>query len=92
MAIIDLIMPKMNGEELLRQLHQQGPELPVIIVTGVKDVSTGVRCVKASSLPDLRVMNTGYLQNLQKCSSAFCRFCRCREKKLLDVDDSSGNN
>ena len=47
MAIIDLIMPKMNGEELLRQLHQQGPELPVIIVTGVKDVSTGVRCVKA---------------------------------------------
>lgn len=46
-AIIDLIMPKMNGEELLRQLHQQAPELPVIIVTGVKDVSTGVRCVKA---------------------------------------------
>lgn len=48
-AIIDLIMPKMNGEELLRQLHQQAPELPVIIVTGVKDVSTAVRCVKAGA-------------------------------------------
>lgn len=48
-AIIDLMMPQMNGEELLRRLHETAPDLPIIILTGVKDVNTAVRCVKAGA-------------------------------------------
>lgn len=48
-AVIDLVMPQMDGETLLRNLHERAPELPVIIVTGVRDVATAVRCVKAGA-------------------------------------------
>lgn len=34
-AIVDVVMPKMNGEELSRRLKELYPGLPILIVTGV---------------------------------------------------------
>ena len=37
LVLLDLLMPGMNGFEVLRQLMEYNPELPVVILTGVAD-------------------------------------------------------
>ncbi len=44
--LLDLWMPHVSGEELLRQITADHPEVPVIIVTGADDVETAVKCMK----------------------------------------------
>jgi DNA-binding NtrC family response regulator len=44
--LLDLWMPHLSGEELLRQITADHPDVPVIIVTGADDVETAVKCMK----------------------------------------------
>ncbi|BCR06374.1 sigma-54-dependent Fis family transcriptional regulator [Desulfuromonas versatilis] len=46
LVLLDLTMPHLPGEELLGSLVQNHPETPVIILTGVNQVETSVRCMK----------------------------------------------
>jgi DNA-binding NtrC family response regulator len=48
MMLLDLTMPHVSGEELLFLVKAQ-IDVPVVIVTGVVDVSTAVRCIKAGA-------------------------------------------
>ncbi len=45
-VVTDLLMPDMDGLEVLRQIKQQWPRMPVIIITGYGTVSTAVQAVK----------------------------------------------
>ncbi len=47
--LLDLIMPYISGEELLVQIKQDFPDIPVIIITGVQEVETAVKCMKAKA-------------------------------------------
>jgi len=47
--ILDLWMPHISGEELLPSVIKGYPDIPVIIVTGVNEVNTAVRCMKAGA-------------------------------------------
>ena len=44
--LLDLMMPHVSGQEILRRVGQEHPDLPVIIVTGVNDVETAVQCIQ----------------------------------------------
>ncbi|MBU0485967.1 MAG: sigma-54 dependent transcriptional regulator [Proteobacteria bacterium] len=44
--VLDLTMPYLSGEELLPQIVQEQPEVPVIIITGLDLVDTAVKCMK----------------------------------------------
>lgn len=44
--LLDLMMPGMAGSELVREVRQRYPDVPVIVVTGAADVSTAVECMK----------------------------------------------
>ena len=44
--LLDLSMPYISGEELLKTVSQQYPEIPVIIITGTNEVETAVKCMK----------------------------------------------
>ena len=46
LLVLDLSMPHKNGEELLREVNHNFPQIPVIIVTGTDEVETAVRCMK----------------------------------------------
>jgi DNA-binding NtrC family response regulator len=46
---LDLLMPNISGEELLEQVARDYPQVPVIVVTGVDDVETAVRCMKSGA-------------------------------------------
>lgn len=48
--LLDLWMPHVTGEELLRQITADYPYVPVIIVTGADDVETAVKCMKQGAL------------------------------------------
>jgi DNA-binding NtrC family response regulator len=50
LVLLDLTMPEVSGEQLLHLIGEQHPELPVIVVTGVEDVATAVRCLKQGAL------------------------------------------
>ncbi|MCB2182554.1 MAG: sigma-54 dependent transcriptional regulator [Desulfobulbaceae bacterium] len=44
--LLDLAMPHLSGQELLPQLTEQYPEIPVIIVTGQSRLEVAIDCMK----------------------------------------------
>ncbi len=46
MVLLDLTMPHLSGEELLAMIARDYPEIPVIVVSGVNQVETAVRCMR----------------------------------------------
>ena len=44
--LLDLFMPHISGQELLAQVVNHYPEIPVIIVTAASEISTAVECIK----------------------------------------------
>jgi two-component system, NtrC family, response regulator HydG len=46
LIVTDLKMPRMNGDELLRELRRDRPELPIIILTGQGDIHSAVEAMK----------------------------------------------
>ncbi|MCC6486958.1 MAG: sigma-54-dependent Fis family transcriptional regulator, partial [Candidatus Hydrogenedentes bacterium] len=49
MVLLDLQMPHVSGTNLLPQIVQEFPGLPVIVVTGTDRVDTAVQCMKAGA-------------------------------------------
>ena len=44
--LLDLSMPHMDGRELLAEVVDKHPEIPVIIVTALNDYQTAEECIK----------------------------------------------
>jgi DNA-binding NtrC family response regulator len=49
LVALDLTMPHLSGEQLLEKIVRDFPDLPVIILTGVDQVDTAVRCMKTGA-------------------------------------------
>jgi two-component system, LuxR family, response regulator FixJ len=49
-AVVDLRLPGMSGLELQKRLHDDQPNLPVIVVTGHGDVATARAALRAGAL------------------------------------------
>jgi DNA-binding NtrC family response regulator len=45
-VILDILMPEMSGIELLKAIKTHDTELPVIMVTGVDEITTAVQCMR----------------------------------------------
>lgn len=45
-VLLDIIMPKRSGESLLDEISLKYPDIPVIMVTGMSDIQTAVRCMR----------------------------------------------
>ncbi len=50
LIILDLNMPHINGERLLKIVRKTYPKIPVIILTGAIDVETAVKCMKIGAM------------------------------------------
>jgi DNA-binding NtrC family response regulator len=46
LVLLDLTMPHLSGEELLGQIAERHPEIAAIVVSGLNQVETAVRCMK----------------------------------------------
>lgn len=49
LVLLDLTLPYLPGEEVLDFLSKNYPYIPVIIVTGINDVQTAVKCMQAGA-------------------------------------------
>ncbi|MFC2173213.1 sigma-54-dependent transcriptional regulator [Acidobacteriota bacterium] len=47
--LLDLWMPHLPGQELLLRTSQRHPDIPVIIITGVNEVETAVKCIQSGA-------------------------------------------
>jgi DNA-binding NtrC family response regulator len=46
LVILDLTMPHLSGQEILKTISEQHPEIIVIIISGVNQLETAVNCIK----------------------------------------------
>jgi len=46
LVLLDLTMPHLPGEELLERITERYPEIAVIVVSGLNQLETAVRCMK----------------------------------------------
>lgn len=49
LVLLDLTMPHLPGEELLALIGERHPHIAVIIVSGMNQVETAVRCIKSGA-------------------------------------------
>jgi DNA-binding NtrC family response regulator len=45
-VLLDIRMPNLDGEDLLRQIRERSPDVAVIVLTGAHDIETAVRCMR----------------------------------------------
>ena len=45
-VLLDIKMPKLNGSELLKNIHSKYPYIPVIMISGESDIKTAVSSIK----------------------------------------------
>jgi DNA-binding NtrC family response regulator len=50
LVVLDLNMPHLSGEQVLASLAAEHPDVAAIMVSGMNEVETAVRCVKAGAL------------------------------------------
>ncbi|MCH9649443.1 MAG: sigma-54 dependent transcriptional regulator [Deltaproteobacteria bacterium] len=46
LVLLDLVMPHINGEQILEEAGEKFPEVPVVVITAQHDVRTAVACMK----------------------------------------------
>lgn len=49
LILLDLMMPNLNGENLLPNIVTGFPDIPVIVLTGLNDLSIAVECMKVGA-------------------------------------------
>ncbi|HYG67737.1 MAG TPA: sigma-54 dependent transcriptional regulator [Anaeromyxobacteraceae bacterium] len=49
LVLLDLTMPHVSGEEILGRIAAERPDVSVIVISGLNQVETAVRCVKAGA-------------------------------------------
>lgn len=69
LVILDLMMPHISGEDLLKQISFEHPELPVIIITGLSRIDYAVECMKngASDFIPKPVKPEMLIDRVKKC-------------------------
>lgn len=45
LLVLDLSMAHVSEEQILEKIGQEYPDLPVIVMTGINDVDTTLRCI-----------------------------------------------
>jgi DNA-binding NtrC family response regulator len=79
LVIMDLVMPNKPGQELLDEVKAVWPNLPVIMVTGLNDVSLAVQCIKTGAFD--------YLVKPVEADHLCKAIQRAREHSELDAEN-----
>ncbi|MDA3903495.1 MAG: sigma-54 dependent transcriptional regulator [Desulfuromusa sp.] len=49
LVLLDLTMPYVSGETLLAKISETYPDIPVVIISGMNQIDTAIRCVKGGA-------------------------------------------
>ena len=70
--LLDIMLPDGDGVDVLKQLHKVSPEIPVIMITGVKDIQIATECMRSGAVDyitkpfDMEYLKTTVLSNICK--------------------------
>ncbi len=85
-VLTDLLMPEIDGMELLALLHQRAPELPVVVITGMPSIETAVQSVREGAFDYLSKPITK--EQLQRVVANAVEVKRLKdEKKALETEN-----
>ena len=62
-AVLDLMMPVMDGEGAVHGIREVNPDLPIVIVTGMQSAESFNRL---STMPRLKILNNPYLMKARE--------------------------
>ncbi|HVJ07608.1 MAG TPA: response regulator transcription factor [Acidisarcina sp.] len=91
LTILDLNLPRRDGEEVLQSIRAQNAELPILILTGRPEIETRIRCLdlgaddfmlKPFSLQELRARCRALLRRRREVRLTL----RCGELELNRMD------
>ncbi|MFC1745542.1 sigma-54-dependent transcriptional regulator [Candidatus Riflebacteria bacterium] len=81
LIVLDILMPDLNGEDILKHIVEEYPGLPVVMLTAVQEVETAVRCIKLGAFD--------YLTKPLEKSRFISVIKRLIELRLLQRENSS---
>ncbi|MES2381646.1 MAG: sigma-54 dependent transcriptional regulator [Bacteroidota bacterium] len=92
---VDYSMPDMNGEDLIRKIKDQNPEIQIIVISGQEDVQTAVQLLKLGVYDYIlkdedtknRLLNT--IQNARNNTSLKQEIVSLREEVAKKYDFSN---
>jgi two-component system nitrogen regulation response regulator GlnG len=50
LLVLDLTMPHVSGQELLAQVTEEHPDVPVIVMTATSDLATAIHCMQTGAI------------------------------------------
>jgi len=84
LTILDLNLPKKDGERALCEMRQQNPDLPILILTGRQDLQSRLRCFE-SGADDLMMKPFSFMELRARCR-ALSRRKTCANMLLRSGD------
>jgi DNA-binding response OmpR family regulator len=88
LTILDLNLPKKDGESVLAEMRQVNADLPVLVLTGRQELETRVRCLERGA-DDLMLKPFSFLELRARCRALLRR--KCDAKLLLRTGDLEMN-
>lgn len=86
--LLDIMMPGINGMEVLKNIKEKGIPCPVIMMTGYADISTAVHAIKLGAYEFLtKPFDAHMLINV--VNNAIMQGAKSREAKMSMYDDKS---
>ena len=82
-AVIDLIMPEMNGLDLSRELHRVSPSTEIIMLTGHADVRSAIEGIRVELFDYLQKESIDVVRLVRSVRSAIARGQLRRENQRL---------
>ncbi len=82
-AIIDLIMPEMNGLDLARELHLVSPSTEVVMLTGHADVRSAIEAIRVELFDYLQKESIDVVRLVRTVRAAVARGQLKRENQRL---------
>lgn len=99
LVLLDINLPKMNGLQILENIHENYPELPVIMLTGSKDINHAVSALKMGAIDFLNKPHAPEhlhvaIQNALKISNMTQEISRIKRKDrgVTNFSDIVGYN
>ena len=84
LTILDLNLPKKDGECALDDMRELDPDLPILVLTGRQDLQSRVRCLERGA-DDLLLKPFSLVELLARCK-ALVRRTRCSNMLLRSGD------
>ncbi len=81
LILCDVNMPEMDGLELLEEVAQSFPKIPVIMITGMDDVDTALKAIKLGAYY--------YITKPPDTDKLFLTIKRALEQRLLQLERDS---